>query len=384
MYFLTKQDPDYTIKGSRDPLGFQVIWQEAGKKLIPYLSTVSGSVIDFQIICLAHYLKEEMDINDENFEPFFLCFEQLMAYTRFRRNPALGFNGIDRVRKVSEYGDRTFKIATHPAQQILSNQKAYGMWGKYIRPFRDMNFINHPEFRPVFGNKVQQNKAFLDQAAELLKKCKGQEVRVGFDRLENFYELLEKPQGAEKALLEEKLLVDNYQGELFQIFQQNGLPEYGFRKLYPLLDFLESHSDDPGCREVISEIRNIEKVLCPLNRIFRLLQTQSLWRKAEIESRAEISNWRTEVEASGFNQTLLELADLVRGSNQDLIRGLVRRNQLVSEKRGANPWIQEGASGLEVNHFEGGFIQHDFDPDLDFDNPYFLNTYTSLYRQLTY
>ena len=186
----------------------------------------------------------------------------------------------------------------------------------------------------------------------------------------------------EKELLEEKLLKHNYKGDLYQVFQQHGVPDYGFRKLYPLLDFLETHSKDSDCQAVVRQIRNMEKVLCPLNRIFRLLQTQSLWRKEEINSRTEIKEWRREVDVTGFSQTMLELTDYLKGSNQDLVQGLALRNKSVSERRGSNPWIQETASGLEVNHFDGGFIQHDFDPDKDFDNPYFLNTYTWLYKQL--
>ena len=89
MYFITEQDPDYTVKGSRDPLGFQVIWQEAGRKLIPFLSTVSNNIKDFQILCIGYALKKDMNIQDKDFEPFFIRFEQLMAYTRFEFNKRL-------------------------------------------------------------------------------------------------------------------------------------------------------------------------------------------------------------------------------------------------------------------------------------------------------
>ena len=71
MYFLTEKDPNYSVKGSRDPLGFQVIWQAAGRRLIPYLSTVSITVMDFQILSIAFALKKELNIPEEEFEPFF-------------------------------------------------------------------------------------------------------------------------------------------------------------------------------------------------------------------------------------------------------------------------------------------------------------------------
>ena len=87
MYFITEQDPNYSIKGSRDPLGFQVVWQAAGRKLIPHLSTVSNNIKDFQILSLSYALKKRLSIEDKQFESFFLRFEQMMAYTRFKMNP---------------------------------------------------------------------------------------------------------------------------------------------------------------------------------------------------------------------------------------------------------------------------------------------------------
>jgi hypothetical protein len=130
--------PNYSIKGSRDPLGFQVVWQAAGRKLIPYLSTVSGSIKDFQILCLAYALKKELKIEDKQFEPFFLRFEQMMAYTRYKSYPKEGFNGVDKVRKLMSGNPASVRISSAIADQLLSNQKAYGIWGKYNSPFSEM------------------------------------------------------------------------------------------------------------------------------------------------------------------------------------------------------------------------------------------------------
>ncbi|RYZ27079.1 MAG: hypothetical protein EOO10_13770, partial [Chitinophagaceae bacterium] len=95
-FYFTRQDRDYAVKGSRDPLGFQVLWQHQARSLIPYLSTVSGNVRDFQIMCLAYYFYGREA--DTHFVPFFLRFEQLMAYARYEEG-GLGFNGVDRVRQ---------------------------------------------------------------------------------------------------------------------------------------------------------------------------------------------------------------------------------------------------------------------------------------------
>lgn len=125
MYYITEKDPNYSIKGSRDPLGLQVIWQNAGRKLIPYLSTVSGSIKDFQIICLACALKKELQIPDRQFEPFFLRFEQMMDYTRYILAPGEGFSGVEKVRKVMTGNPRTVNISTASADFILVDTQGF-------------------------------------------------------------------------------------------------------------------------------------------------------------------------------------------------------------------------------------------------------------------
>ena len=148
-YYFTDQDPDYTVKGSRDPLGFQVIWQASARKLIPYLSTVSNSVIDFQIMCLGYYFYEKPP--DAQFINFFIRFEQLMAYARYQAGDKR-FNGIDKIRKFFYSGEEVVRISNK--NEILSNQRSYGIWGKYNRPFRDIGFLQKQDFHAVFDEKI--------------------------------------------------------------------------------------------------------------------------------------------------------------------------------------------------------------------------------------
>jgi hypothetical protein len=54
--FFTAEYTDFILKGARDPLCFQTIWQQTARPLIPYLNTVCGSLRDWQILCLGHAL----------------------------------------------------------------------------------------------------------------------------------------------------------------------------------------------------------------------------------------------------------------------------------------------------------------------------------------
>lgn len=377
MYFLTQQDPNYTIKGSRDPLGFQVLWQAAGRKLIPHLSTVSGSIIDFQILSLAFYLKKEFNISDDEFNSFFIKLEQLMAYSRFRLNEEAGFNGIDKVRKTLQSGASSVKISN--SEQILSNQRAYGIWGKYNRPFTDMQLKDDIEFDTIYKNKVGNNTEFLNQIKTLIKKGDTETASVSIEKLSHFTSLISKPIDKEKSLFINKILQDNCDNELLKIFTSN-------RELielsgYELFEKISLSTNNHKLKADIKHIINTEKVLSPLNRIFRLLQTQSFWSKEQIDKNENISKWRTNVDSSVLDSTTKELSTLLQKSNWELVSGLVKRNEEVSKLRNSAPWVRFTTNGIEVNHFEGAG-EWEYNPESEMDNSYFLYTYISLFKQL--
>ncbi|MFD2514217.1 hypothetical protein ACFSRY_10090 [Pontibacter locisalis] len=336
---------------------------------------------DFQILCIAHYLKERFDIDDANFESFFIRLEQVMAYTRYERDKEEGFNGIDKVRRVYENSNKELKVSSSLSDQILSNQKAYGIWGKYTRPFSDMHFTSDSSFIEVFESKIERNNEFIKQVSKLKKKEKDQTSVISKGKLRFFYDLLEKPEQTEKELFTTKLLDDTCNKELFQMFASN--KELLNLSFYDLLQALSSRTNNDKLQYALQLIYNTEKVLSPLNRVFRYLQTQSFWKQEEIEKNSFIDSCRIEVDTTLLDDTPKQLASLLKNdSNWELVVGLTRRNEEVSLKRGSAPWIQQNAAGIEVNHFEGASFSRNYDPTLHNDNYYFLNTYVSLFKQL--
>jgi hypothetical protein len=380
MYFITAQDPNYSIKGSRDPLGFQVVWQAAGRKLIPYLSTVSGSIKDFQILSLAYALKKELKIDEKQFEPFFLRFEQMMAYTRYRTYPKEGFNGVDKVRKIISSNPSSVRISSAGADQLLSNQKAYGIWGKYNSPFSEMRLTEMSDFSNVYVPKVLNNEAFLRQATLLSKKRDAHAAYIEPEKMDEWSEVLQKPSGMEKKLFIEKLLDDTCGKELLHQIDNN--PDFRDLSFYELIRALTDTSSNSNFKSILAYITNTEKVICPLNRIFRYLQTKSYWKNAEIENDPYIKRWRSTFESKGFDETTGGLATLLTLSNHELVAGLVKRNEEVSARRNSAAWMQLTEKGLEVNHFEGAFFVADYNPEANNDFNYFFSTFISLHKQL--
>lgn len=385
-FYFTKEDPDYSIKGSRDPLGFQVLWQHQGRKLVPYLSTVSINLQDFQILCLAHYFwgKEP----DKKFAAFFFRFEQLMAYIRVNTKRDLGFNGVDRVRKKVAESSKV-SISNTKEDEILSNQRAYGIWGKYNRPFREIGFATHKDFHSIFEAKLNALKE-LSYVNKVIKKIiDSDKAEFKLEALQPLEELLTFT-AAERAFYNETILkvniADPYQNRLLDFIEANKSPK-DFQLYSFLKDFSKSlNSNESILKEILKEIEYTERVLCPANTIFRYLQTEPVWDKNKINADKYINQCK-----SGINYTFHgedgsiknNLALALTKSNWELVKDLEALNKSTSEKRGGAPWMKLNGDVLEVFHAEGNYKDEDFNPELNYNNGYFLNNYVNLYKQIT-
>ena len=145
MYYFTALDPNFRVKGSRDPLGFQSIWANKGRKVVAYLSTVSLELRDFMILAYATYFQKQQQHfhrniqQSKNYINFFLKFEQACDFARMLVSGERTFNGTNFVS--NNLDDRknkdAFPCSLSSGNTLLSNQRSYGIYGKYIRPFRD-------------------------------------------------------------------------------------------------------------------------------------------------------------------------------------------------------------------------------------------------------
>lgn len=379
-YHLSAPDGEFRIKGSRDPLGFQIIWQRAGGRILPHLSTVSNAVLDFHILCLAYHFFGD-PFNTPGFKEAFIKFEQLCAYARFAKAPDIGFNGIGKVRgrKGREGG-----VEISRGQSILTNQLAYGVWGKYIRPFREIGIQDDiEELKKIYDHKMVGIKN-VGRLSKWIDKCqKEQQFSIQNDKvfLQPLIDLLELNVD-EKTFFSRMLLrnrqASHNQNELYALIESS--PELP-GTLYARLERLKQRSDKPAFIHDLELIIHTEKILAPLNRIFRLLQTKSNWNKESIIENEFIHtckggiDYHFDNECDGLNELLR------RDSNWEIAKGIVERNKAVTHRRKAKPWMEIDGDYLLVNHREGA-KNTSFDPSKDADNSYFLNTYLNLFAQL--
>ena len=154
--FLTLVDPEIAVKGSLDPLGLTPLWSRYGRALVGNLTTVTTSVRGFTTLLLGYYLArkviDEEGGSEEELIEHFLRLEQLAAYSRHAfaeetGDAPSGIRGILRVRKRWDEGRGRVTIASGRVGQILSNQKAYGLWNLYSSAARESGLLQKGTLR---------------------------------------------------------------------------------------------------------------------------------------------------------------------------------------------------------------------------------------------
>ncbi len=384
MYFLTEKDPDYTIKGSRDPLGFQSIWQKLGRKIIKDLSTVSVSITDFQVMSFAWYFWA--DRSDKNFMAFFYKFEQACAYSRELYFENSSYNGKDFVSK--RKNDSSFRLSTNNADTILSNQKAYGVFGKYNRPFTEMRIKYQEDFKSVMESAINE-KTNPSKLLELVKKLITEEVvSVTKKELKSIADLLYQLSEAEKQFYEKIILeapTHKCQNELYQLFKTHPELLEGTFQLYPFIESLFKYDISDELKSSLVEIKNTERVLYSYAKLFRHLQSKHEWQLAELKQQ-ELFSYFPEKQDYVFSDSIInqlneELQHLKEDTSKIALSAVVR-NEVVSKRRNNLPWIKQEKGKLVRYYSDGGREILKLDVNNEYENNYFIPTYISLFHQI--
>lgn len=159
MPFLTSLDERAHVKGSRDPLGLVPVWSRFGRDVVGNLTTVTSSVRSFTTLLialeLADLLNEQLRQDAPKTLETFLRFEQIAGYARVKVNRDRSIRGVLRVVKRLNEG-RRIRISTSQQDQILSNQKTYGLWGLFMGAARESGLVRESRLEP-------EPKAFIEK-----------------------------------------------------------------------------------------------------------------------------------------------------------------------------------------------------------------------------
>lgn len=266
-FILSKMDPRELPKGTRDPLGFEIIWTTTGRKIIGNLTTITRSIEEFATALLGFDLcvkgKSESDDRDR-----FIRYEQVAAYLRYKakRKSIRGQN------KVSERANKDIQISTLKEDQILSNQSAYGLWGLYSMVLE--------------STKLTKQREVTHEGKKILDKNRPENLIPFFEKFINSSErqVLSRDEVTKRAPdfttflqnreLKMKLLsvllkgVEKYplQRELFKALES--LKPKG--RIWDLADSLKNQGGELG--KTMENIIKLNRVLTVANAIFNYLR----------------------------------------------------------------------------------------------------------------
>ncbi len=382
MFLLTEQDPNFRIKGSRDPLGFQTIWQALGRTVIKYLSTVSSNLKDFQVLSYAWYFYGDKD--PKYFLNFFFKFEQACGFARGEYLKNDRFNGIDFVRK--NLNKETFSFSTKNEHTLLSNQKSYGIYGKYNRPYTEMRIKEDAQFIEVMASSLKE-KVNYPKLEQYVNRLLNEEVATfSKEELEIFAQCLETISSNERSFYERLILKiegNHVQNDLFNSFQQHPeLIENISFNLYGFIDATNSVTNSKPLKDKLGVIKKAEQVLMPYASLFRTIQSEPTWSRSKIEENSIFESFPEPI-AFDFNHTTLDgLNSYFSKSPYEKSEAVIERNKLISENRKNAAWIKIEGGQIITCYADGGRKITNFDIEKDFENNYFIPTYISLYNQI--
>ena len=392
--FLSFQDPRELPKGSRDPLGFEVIWTRYGRKIVSNLTTITGSIEEFLTALYGFYLSQTEDEEEQRHR--FIRYEQLAGYLREYANrygdEKGGFvRGVTRVsERLSELEHDSTKVLTlspRKRDMILSNQTAYGLWGLYSTALDISGLIKS---RSVTAQGEELAKAMAESDNELqgfLRSKIADDSTLTLDEIKRFSDRFAKLlHGKHRSRLLEILLrgkEGSLQTELFDYMEN--LDEEIWKQVRENIWYLaQLRSNMPvQLKNALEDIVHVDMTLWLCNKLFEYLRLPQ-WTDKPLE------NIVAEIEQKDPKIVLSELPshfdeDLktfrLQWNNQEYhqaIETLLQRHAKVMQKRGGAPWAEMTPKGMKKIRIEAP------DATLALEKPghaydYFLGSYVRIY-----
>lgn len=433
MPFFTEIDPNAAIKGSRDPLGYQPVWAAFGRKVVGNLTTVTTSVRNFTTLMLGLYFADRAiaagKCSEADRVAAFLKFEQLAAYSRYAYSDTAETSqsplGLRRIRQRLGGNKReAVKISAKQEHQILSSQKAYGLWGAFMVASRQSGLVEQRENRltQYAVEFIENNYPLSSQGNryghQIIKYLEGDEMNFAPKGKNENQESLGKELASvlgsrftagERAFYNQALVYGQAQGcdhtaglqaRLWQTIVQvnnNGkaawTSPFTCGELIATRDAAQSHSDH-SLSKALDDISVIEPVLAASAKLFGFILLQGnatvddvakdvrnqwgskgLWqlRTDALEAlRERIATAASKVVSDKINQIAQQL---YAGHYATAIHTLIELNTEVMKQRSGAPWVTISNGKLEVQLREesGGLPARDELPFL-LQNTYFINS----------
>jgi hypothetical protein len=388
--FLTLLDPNAKIKGSRDPLGLQPIWTHFGRRVVRNLTTVTTSVRGFTTLLLGLYFAERVvedhDADAGRYADLFLQFEQLAAYSRVacstdpEQYAEDEIRGIQRVKK--NLASKKIIISARQENQILANQKTYGLWGLYSVAARNSGWLenNSPRLTPIARDFVEaEYLARLGPDGQpVIRLLNADSVFEPHGKHQQVAQNLAQILGKRLTLSETEfygkhLLACGSDGLQLALWKQ--IERTGFTDGFSMSELREvikrsRVSGNLDLTERLEAIQYIEIAIGPMARLFSFLLSQNQQPIAQVVT-AVRSTWGPRlkhIDVGAFSTALDSACDklgsdtctrlqraaaaLGDGRYQDVVGALLEQNVAVMRARGGGSWLNVNGSDLDVHYRE--------------------------------
>ena len=404
MAFLSLLDDRAKPKGSRDPLGFELIWSHFGRKVIGNLTTITSSLDNFAVAVLgfawANRLNQFIE-EQERHKPIretFLRYEQLTAYIRFYGN-ASDIMGITRVKQ--RLLDDKFRITLGlgSKQQILSDQASYGLWGLYSTAARDTQLVTgNDRVLTELGESLSAaiEKRLGDTADTLLKLLQSSKT-LDREQLEKIAPVFKKAihhHDVQQPLLEALMAGHDKSGlqqELWDVTKdifkaKQRLP----RNIPEFIDRVLAKKPSQLLTQSLNDIMEVERVLVAANNLFHYC------RRKDGEKVDDILNTLSERYTYDYLPASLPEDNFSRRDRLQLIlqafqqkeiesalNEVLELNKEVMQQRSGAPWVEvESGNTFRVKvKSEKAELRTQQALESDWDYDYFLGSYLTIAQQ---
>ena len=421
--FLTSLDSRGAVKGSRDPLGAQSVWVHFGRKIIGNLTTQSTLVPDFTVLLVGLHLAELVgaEQGDVSALDVFLRWEQLAAYVRVLKG-VRGFRGVDRARLNLEKSSRV-TLSGAPRDQVLGDQRVYGIWGLYMVAARTSGFVvpgthqlapagrdlvesvfipkmerGNPKIlarlerelgrRDAWSVNFEKEAALVDSVAAVLMGKRGQAESERYRTHLIRHEVGDQTHGRQR--------------ELAALLESNPIDSIDPSAIRALTKEARARKQ-PALVQALDQVRVTESVLAPATRTFGWLLGQQGRTRAQVlgDLRRVLGSGAKSVEFEGLrelrgdfaiatgteeaSQRWLSLGEaFATGQVDAVLDGLLAHNrEVMRERNGSSPWIEFVDDELRVHFVEDAsdLFTRDELPGL-WQHPYFISSLKSVIGQI--
>ncbi len=421
--FLTLEDPNARIQGSRDPLGVQPVWASFGRHVVTNLTTVTTSIRGFTVLLLGRLFTEKMiekgAAGEQDALSIFLRAEQIGSYARYLAHGVdSDIRGIERVKRFVEENGSYIPIQDDVSGMILSDQKVYGLWGLYSVSARTSGMIaDGPVGLTEFAREFTDKNYWpvLQSAEKKLFKLLKDGGRLRIHRNDPIFNAVSK------------LLPETFTDEENWFYSQTlrdaqHVKDNLSAKRQPLFaELLKNHSDlnnDTNREEILNlakaasgedealslrlkKIARLEALFAPAEALFDYLQTRGGQKPVDLALKLR-DHWGKQVphldlplddifsgivtvvgEELGSTMSKCDHA-LNAGAYEDAIMTLLEWNKMVMAARKAAPWIQLTSGKLDVRYRgqEKELPDGDILPQL-WRNSYFIDALKSIVQLLS-